>query len=151
VRARAGALALAALALAAGALAGCATSYAGDSPKQVQQWAAAAPYDADNAQIQSDLGDLANGLAEHQLQPLKTACEAFSIDVDTLYTTLPTPDTTVTDELNAALSTWGRAAEDCYGAPSFSSARFAKYRAELKSARAEYAKAQRRLRTFGVK
>jgi hypothetical protein len=130
-------------------LAGC-SGYSGTISSQVGQWAANAPWDQDNAQIQSDLTDLGNGLRERQLLPLRTACAAFPADISTLYNTLPTPDTTLTNELNRALTDFDEAATDCYDSSSFTSARFAKYERELAAGKDAYRQATQRLKSFGV-
>lgn len=143
----AGALALALLAT---GVAGC-SNYSGDLAQRIGQWAVGASYDADNSQILSDLGNLAAGYSERQLLPLRTACEAFGVDVDALYGNLPTPDETLTNELNDALTTFGAASLKCYDSASFSSPSFRSYLAELARGKALYARARQRLASFGVR
>jgi len=130
-------------------LAGC-SNYSGDATQRVREWATSAPWDANDQQLVSDLGDLANGLRLRRLLPLRTACEAFAADAAVLYDTLPTPDKRLTDELNTALGGFDRAARDCYASSAFSSATFRRYQRELASATATYHQAERRLAGFGV-
>jgi hypothetical protein len=139
-----------ALALLAAGVAGC-SNYSGDLANRIGQWATGATYDADNSQILSDLGNLSAGYSERQLLPLRTACEAFGVDVDALYGTLPTPDATLTNELNDALTTFGAASVKCYASASFSSPSFRSYLAELARGKALYAKARQRLLSFGIR
>ena len=142
--------ALLAAVVSAGVLGGC-SNMSGTLAQRVQQWAAAAPFGADDSTIQLDLTELAAGLRLHELKALRTECQGFSVDVSALYATLPTPDRTATDDLNTALVTWTNAAAACYSSSSFTSRPFATYRRELAQGSRAYAVAKKRLASFGVR
>jgi hypothetical protein len=130
--------------------AGC-SNLSGSPAQQMAEWASSASYHVDDAQIESDFPNLAAGVAEHKLLSLRTECEGFGADVETLYGELPTPDHSITDALGAALSTMYQGAEACFRAGSFTSADFARFERDLKSGRAGYEAVRRRLSALGVR
>lgn len=142
-------LALGVVVFGAVALSGCASEH-GSLASQVRAWASTAGYVSDAAQVESDLTDLANGQREHQLLDLRTACEGFGADVYAIYGELPTPDTTITDELGNAMQTFYSAARNCYDASSFTSSDFKTYERQLASAKSEFAEARSRLARDGI-
>ena len=117
---------------------------------QLQAWANNATYSADVSQINEDLTALQNGLREHKLLALRTECEGFSVDVETLYGELPTPDQTITYELGYALPGYYSAARDCFDSPSFTSTQFRSYEELMKKWGVTYKKALSQLRAYGV-
>jgi hypothetical protein len=117
---------------------------------KLQAWANNASYSSDVSQIAQDLTDLHNGLKERQFLALRTACEGFGVDVETLYGYLPTPDYDITQELGTSLANYYTAAEDCFYSSSFTSAKFLTYEKLLKSSGVTYQKALAQLRTYGV-
>jgi hypothetical protein len=140
------AVVLAALTFGAAACGGGPTTLSG----QLKSWAATATYSADAAQISEDLTALNNGLRERKFLALRTECEGFGVDVETLYGELPTPDLTITNELGSSLSNYYSAAEDCFYSSSFTSANFKKYERLLVSSGKTYRRAVGQLAAFGV-
>ena len=117
---------------------------------KLQAWANNASYSSDVSQIAQDLTDLNNGLKERQFLALRTACEGFGVDVETLYGYLPTPDYDITQELGTSLANYYTAADDCFYSSSFTSAKFLTYEKLLKSSGVTYQKALAQLGTYGV-
>jgi hypothetical protein len=117
---------------------------------QLQSWANGAGYSADVAQINADLHNLANGVSERKLLALRTACEGFSTDAAMLYTELPTPDETITNELGTSLSDFFSASVDCYAASSFTSTKFRQYLKEMHTATNLFDEALAQLAAYGV-
>jgi hypothetical protein len=109
----------------------------------VAQWAASSSLGANDALLVSDTGHLRAGIRLHELQEVRTACEAFSADASTADGELPTPDHSLTDELNTAYEDDYRAGEDCYAATSFASAAFRRFERLLAAGSAELATAER--------
>jgi hypothetical protein len=137
------------------ALAGC-TDTSGSLAHQVQQWANASGYSGSSGNtglsqfLASDLSGLRAGQRERDLNGLRTACAAFTQDADNLYSQLPTPDRTLTDEFALALTDFSSAGADCYQASGFAAAKFREYEKLLQSGTAEYSRAQVRLKSYGV-
>jgi hypothetical protein len=150
-RLAAGAVAL----VAALALAGCSNT-SGSPSHQVQQWADSSGYTNASGStglgqfIAGDLAGLKAGLRARDLGALRTACAGFTQDADNLYSELPTPDETLTNEFALSLTEFSEAGADCYQASGFRAAKFLKYEKLLKSGTAEYDRALARLKSFGV-
>jgi len=106
----------AALALAAAALAGCsAGAAAGQSPAQISGWMSTSGEGTLIGQVQVDSANVALAVRKHEPGPaLRTVCALLSTDALTGIGNLPSPDTTLTDELNTAFGTAATAAQDCY-------------------------------------
>ena len=117
---------------------------------KLKSWATNATYSADAAQISEDLTALRNGLKERQLLPLRTECEGFADDVEALYSELPTPDLSITNELGTSLSNYYTAARDCFDASSFTSANFKTYERLMTSSDKTYQRAVEQLAAYGV-
>lgn len=140
---------LVALAVAGMLLAACGGG--GSLASQLQSWASGASYDADVAQLQSDLTSLAAGLSQRNLPALRTECEGFGVDAETLYGELPTPDETITDELGSSLQGFFTAARSCYDASSFTDSAFRSYQTTLRRSEQTYDRARNQLAAYGVR
>ncbi len=132
------AAAAAAAGLAALLLAGC-------SGGTVAEWASGSGAGANDYRLVSDAQHLRAGIRLHELQPVRTACEAFSADASTAYGELPTPDHTLTDELDTAYEDDEVAGEDCYAASSMDSAKFRRFEQLLSAGSSALARAEQRL------
>ncbi|HUY06327.1 MAG TPA: hypothetical protein VMU99_03590 [Acidimicrobiales bacterium] len=118
---------------------------------KMQSWATQQNFVSDDASIRSDLVGIDAGIRLRDLAGLRTDCVGLSADADQIYSTLPSPDVTVTNELNVAFTKyWGPGAQLCYGARSFSSAKMATFERYLVLGRAIYAKAESRIASYGV-
>lgn len=105
-----------AVALGATALAGCAAGGAvGDSPSQITSWMSSSGEGTLIGQVQADSANVALAIRKHDTgSTLKTVCALLSTDALTGVGNLPSPDTTLTDDLNRAFETAATAAQDCY-------------------------------------
>ena len=130
--------------------AGCSNT-GGSTRVQVGAWASGASYDSANSQIDSDLSYLAKAQRSAAFKAFQVNCEGFSGDVETLYETLPTPDTALTNELNAAFTSWFNAAATCAKASSVRSDAYRDAVSEIASGERSYRLATQRLAHFGVK
>jgi len=118
---------------------------------KMQSWATQQNFVSGDATIKSDLVGIDAGIGLRDLVGLRTDCVGFSADVDQIYATLPTPDSTVTSELNIAFTKyWGPGTQLCYGADSFSSAKMATFERYLRLGKAIYAEAGSKIASYGV-
>ncbi len=118
----------------------------------MQSWATQQNYVSADSQIRSDLAGIDAGIRLRDLSGLRTDCVGFSADIDQVYATLPTPDATVTNQLNTAFTKyWGPGTRLCYGAESFSSAKMVTFERYLRLGRAIYAEAESRIASYGVR
>lgn len=130
-------------------LAGCA-GYSGTPRQQVQEWASANSYKANERQVVSDADRLERAQRQGTVLQLRTVGEGLSSDTGTLYQTLPTPDQELTSELNRASQNFFHAGETCADAPSTHTARVVRAMAEVRSGLKELAAARQRFAHFGV-
>jgi hypothetical protein len=150
-RARAGARALAAVAIGAAGLGLSACSgYSGSHAHRVEQWVSGSDLVANDATIRADVQDIARGIRAHKLLATHTACDGLGADAGTAYGELPTPDETLTSELNDAYLDFTRAAQYCSEARSFARGGFDRYESELRRATSALDAAGRRLEALGV-
>ena len=118
----------------------------------MQSWAMQQNFVSSDALIKSDLVGIDAGIRLRDLSGLRTDCVGFSADIDQVYATLPTPDSTVTSELNIAFTKyWGPGTQMCYGADSFLSAKMATFERYLRLGRAIYVDAESRIASYGVR
>jgi hypothetical protein len=133
-----------------GVFAGCATT-TGTPRQQMSEWANDASYDADNSQILTDITQIHLAMHIRNLLDLRTDCDGFGADVQTLYGELPTPDQTATNELNTSLENdLENFSLSCYELSSMSGPKYTKVVAELNRGVAAYATARKRIASFGV-
>ncbi|HTW99915.1 MAG TPA: hypothetical protein VMD59_14120 [Acidimicrobiales bacterium] len=115
----------------------------GCSSGSVAQWAKASSLGDNDAILVSDAAHLRTGTRLHELEGVKTACQALVEDASTADGQLPTPDETLTDELNNAYEDDYNAGVVCYGTSSFTSAKFRKFERLLAAGSSELATAER--------
>lgn len=118
---------------------------------KMQSWASAQGYVNADATVHQDLVGIAAGIRLRDFNGLRTDCVGFSTDLDQIYGGLPAPDRTVTNEVNIALTKfWEPGAEQCYEARAYSDPRIAAFRRDLRLGEALFAKAESRIRSYGI-
>jgi hypothetical protein len=135
--------------LGVGLLAGCAP-YSGTTAQKVQQWERHSSFVSDNDTLVDDVIRVREAVKIGTVKQVRTICGGFASDVGTAYTTLPTPDQALTDDLNAADILFVDASTSCSGVSSVSSPRMASALAKLTSGLKYLVLAQRLLQSFGV-
>lgn len=132
------------------ALASC-SSVSGTPSQKVSQWTTEVSLSSVDAQINTDLSFLKSADRSKNLRDIQTDCEGFPGDVEQLYETLPSPDTTLTNELNNATQSWFSAAHYCADAHTVNDVSYRRYISALSAGNSAYALAKKRLSSFGVK
>lgn len=117
----------------------------GCSKGTVAQWASSMGAGGADYQLVTDAQHLLTGIRLHQFTAVRTACEAFSDDASTADGNLPTPNPTLTDELNTAYQDDYVGGDDCFQATSFDSPKFRTFEHLLAAGSAELAKAEKLL------
>lgn len=135
--------------LGAALLGGCAP-YSGTTPQKVRQWASQSTFVSDNDTVVNDVIRVREAVKVGTVKQVRTICGGFASDVGTTYTTLPTPDLGLTDDLNAADILFVDASTSCSGVPSVSSPAMTRALAQLTSGLKYLVRAQRLLQSFGV-
>lgn len=135
--------------LGVGLLAGCAP-YSGTTAQKVQQWERHSSFVSDNDTLVDDVIRVREAVKIGTVKQVRTICGGFASNVGTAYTTLPTPDQALTDDLNAADILFVNAATSCSGVSSVSSPTMRRALAKLTSGLAQLGRAQRRLQSLGV-
>lgn len=128
------------------ALAATACAGAADTPAGLAAWASGASYGTNTSLLRTDVREISSGIALGELVPTRTACDGLGTDAANAIGELPTPDSTLTNELNAAYSDLVNAAQDCSEASSFTSPDFARYRHGVAAADRQLAAASARYR-----
>jgi hypothetical protein len=103
-------------------LGGC-TSYSGTTANQVRQWAAQSDVTYNNSILVQDVDHLQRSIAARDLKKITTNCDGLAYDTGTAYGNLPTPDNTLTNELNDAYQRFFAAGNGCSQAGSVDSPR----------------------------
>lgn len=130
------------------ALSAC-SPYSGSQAQKVRQWAGQNSFVANHDQVISDISLLKKAVKQGSAKVVRTICGGLASDVGTAYETLPTPDQTLTNELNAADEDVVNAATSCSAVGSVHSATMASDLSLFRQGVAELAKAQQRLASFG--
>lgn len=118
---------------------------------RMQSWANAQSYVSAESTINADIAGITAGIRQHDLKGVRTDCVGFSADADQIYSGLPAPDRTVTDELNIAITKfWGPGSQLCYAAKSFFSDKFTTFSHDLRLGEAIYAEAESRIHSYGI-
>jgi hypothetical protein len=138
-----------ALLVAAAVLAGCA-SYSGTAAQKVQQWVSQNSFVANHDQLVSDITLVDKAVKGGSAKVVRTICGGLASDAGTAYTTLPTPDPTLTNDLNDADTAAANASTSCSGVSSLTSPTMQADLALFRAAIADLAKAQARLAQLGV-
>jgi outer membrane murein-binding lipoprotein Lpp len=138
-----------AIVLAAVILGGC-SPYSGTTAQKVQQWASQNSFVANHDQIVADITLVHKAVAAGSAKVVRTICGGLASDVGTAYVTLPTPDQTLTNDLNDADTTVVNASTSCSGVRSVHSGSMAADLALFNTALADLRKAQQRLAALGI-
>ncbi|HEV3281093.1 MAG TPA: hypothetical protein VG032_05745 [Acidimicrobiales bacterium] len=98
------------------ALAGCSgQEQSGPPAARVATWVSGAGGGAAIATLRVDAANVSQALARHDPPAaIKTVCALLTTDAETAIGNLPTPDATLTDELNTAYEDAASAGDDCY-------------------------------------
>jgi len=124
--------------------------YSGTTAQKVKQWVAYSSFKSDNDTVLSDVLLVRKAVKVGTVKQVRTICGGFASDVGTTYTTLPTPDLALTDDLNAADILFVDASTSCSGVSSVSSPAMKLALVKLTSGLEDLVRAQRLLRSFGV-
>jgi hypothetical protein len=116
-------------------IAGCTLDPSGPPASQLNGWLTTSGGGAAIGQVEVDSANVGLALDRHDPpSAIKTVCALLTTDAQTAIGNLPTPDTTLTDDLNNAYEDAAAAGNDCYnGATGGTSllARSAKERARI--------------------
>jgi hypothetical protein len=135
--------------LALGATAGC-TGYSGTRAHQVSQWASQYTVVSNDQTVLSDIGALKRSLRAGRLKDVTSNCAGLVTDAGTAYGNLPTPDDTLTDELNTAYEDFANAGSSCAGAGSLRSKKITAALRKIAVGLVSLDQATRRLAADGV-
>jgi hypothetical protein len=139
---------LAALGLAGLALSGC--GFTGGHGSQVRQWANQNDYLANAKQVAADAYDFERAVHLGAALKMRTVCGGLSSDAGTLYSSLDTPDHTLTAEIARSMQDFFTAAEKCAVARSTRQSSVNEALAGVKAGAAELIVADHRMAGFGI-
>lgn len=95
--------------------AGCTLDQSGPPAAQLSAWMTTAAAGAAVGQVEVDSRNIDLAIAHHNpASALRTVCALLTNDAQTAIGNLPTPDTQLTDDLNAAYEAAAAAGNDCY-------------------------------------
>jgi hypothetical protein len=116
-------------------LAGCTLDPSGSPASQLSGWMTTSDGGAAIGQVEVDSANIDLALARHDPpSAIKTVCALLTTDAQTAIGNLPTPNATLTDDLNNAYEDAAAAGNDCYngsGGASSLLSRSAKERAKI--------------------
>ncbi len=115
-------------------MAGCTLDPSGSPASQMNGWMTTSGGGAAIGQVEVDSANIDLALARHDPpSAIKTVCALLTTDAQTAIGNLPTPDTTVSDDLNNAYENAAAAGNDCYNGSAGGAllARSAKERAKI--------------------
>jgi hypothetical protein len=84
--------------------------------ERLRAWESGSSYSSDQGYISSDIHEIATGIRNGPIGALHTACDGLGVDAANAYGELPTPDQTLTDDLNDEYITATNAAQACSSA-----------------------------------
>jgi hypothetical protein len=128
-------------------LAGC--GYSGSHASQVHQWVQQNSYWANESQVVADAHSVEAAIARGTALQVRTACGGLGADAGSLYSTLPTPDHPLTDDLNRAMQAFFAAGQGCAATPSTRSAAARSSLGQIQRALGALEVANRRLAGIG--
>jgi outer membrane murein-binding lipoprotein Lpp len=100
-------------------LSGCTLDQSGPPATQVSDWISTSAAGAAIGQVQVDSRNIGLALSRHDPpSAIKTVCALLTTDAQTAIGNLPSPDTTLTDDLNTAYEEAAAAGTDCYNGAS---------------------------------
>ena len=135
--------------LALGSLAGC-TSYTGSKANQVRQWASLSSVSANDALVTADIAAIKKSFSEGKLKYVTSNCSGLVFDTGTAYGNLPTPDNTLTNELNVAYQDFVSAGSACAAVHELGSSRMTKALETIEVGLVSLDEASHRLAADGV-
>jgi len=135
--------------VALGSLAGC-TSYTGSKANQVRQWASLSSVSANDALVTADIAAIKKSFNEGRLKYVTSNCSGLVFDTGTAYGNLPTPDNTLTNELNVAYQDFVSAGSACAAVHELGSSRMTKALETIEVGLVSLDEASRRLAADGV-
>ncbi|MGO9962230.1 MAG: hypothetical protein ACLPUG_02235 [Acidimicrobiales bacterium] len=144
-----GAAALVTVLLALGLLAGC-TGYTGSKANQVRQWASTTSVSANDGLVTQDVTAIRESMMAGRLKDVTSNCAGLVFDTGTAYGNLPTPDNTLTNELNVAYQDFANAGSSCAAARSLHSGRVKRALEIITAGVVSLDEATRRLAADGV-
>jgi hypothetical protein len=101
------------------ALAGCTLDQVGPPAAQVTNWMSSSADGAAIGQVEVDSRNIDLALARHDSPAtIRTVCALLTTDAQTAIGNLPSPDTTLTDDLNTAFEAAATAGNNCYNGAS---------------------------------
>ncbi len=130
-------------------LSGC--GYSGSHAEQVRQWVAQNTYVVNEQQVVADARSVELAAEKGTPLQLRTVCGGLSSDAGTLYSTLDTPDHTLTEEIAVSMEDFFNGAEPCSVASSTTSPATKGALAKVRAGLAALAVANRRMAGFGVR
>lgn len=96
-------------------IAGCTLDPSGSPASQLNGWMTSSGGGSAIGQVEVDSANIDLALARHDPpSAIKTVCALLTTDAQTAIGNLPTPDTTLTDDLNNANEDAAAAGNDCY-------------------------------------
>jgi hypothetical protein len=96
-------------------IAGCTLDPSGPPASQLNGWLTTSGGGAAIGQVEVDSANIGLALDRHDpSSAIKTVCALLTTDAQTAIGNLPTPDTTLTDDLNNAYEDAAAAGNDCY-------------------------------------
>ena len=110
---------------------------------QIASWANGGSFSDDDASLEADFPAIEAGFAGTNLRALKTACDGLGIDASTIYGNLPSPQPSLTNELNDALTGLEGDATACNALTSLTSDRANSLERSIVSHAAEYGRARK--------
>jgi hypothetical protein len=129
---------------------GC-SFYSGTPGQKVHEWASHTSFVADGNQVVGDLALIKKAARANDGMAFLTDCAGATSDIGTAAGQLPTPDQTLTNDLNTAYILAGTATQACSATHDLRSSIALKSLAEIARSLDDLKIAQRRLATFGVK
>jgi hypothetical protein len=112
---------------------------------RLRAWESGASYGSDQGYISSDIREIASGMRSGPLEALHTACDGLGVDAANAYGELPTPDQTLTDDLNDEYLAATNAAQSCSTASRLHGRRVERYLALIAGAERDRSAAQARI------
>jgi hypothetical protein len=132
-----------------GTFAGC-TSYTGTPAHQVSEWASIADVASNDQLVLQDIAAVRLSVKENKLKYLTSNCSGLVFDAGTAYGNLPSPDNTLTNELNVAYEDFVSAGSSCAAARDLHSQRVAAALSKIDAGAAVLGEATHLLAADGV-
>jgi len=135
--------------VALGTLQGC-TGYSGSKAHQVAQWASQYSVISNDQNVLADVRAIKLSLAADKLRDVTSNCAGLVFDAGTAYQNLPTPDNTLTNELNDAYEDFANGGSSCAAAVNLRSGKLEAALATVQAGVVPLEVATRRLAADGV-